>query len=104
MLNLLEPSASVTPSQQHALRCLIRVLWIVCLITGAIFAPDFRLVMAFMGSALCVGIAVVLPLLFYLKIFVKELRGWKKAVLGSLVVVSCAAGAVGTCWAFLGQS
>lgn len=86
----------------HFCRCAIRVLWIVVLTCGAITAPDFSLVMAFMGSAMCYTIAIILPLLFYLRLFGQSFVTSKTIALWTLIVLSSIAALVGTVWAFIG--
>jgi solute carrier family 32 (vesicular inhibitory amino acid transporter) len=83
----------------HLLRCGIRILWVVVLIAAAIMAPDLGIVMAFMGSAMCFTIAIILPLLFYLRIFAPKLSVAKKLLLVVLLVASSVAASVGTVWA-----
>lgn len=88
----------------HLVRCTIRLLWVVLLVAGAVGAPDFSLVMAFMGSALCYTIAVILPLLFYQRIFREELNKLARIKVGLLLATSSLAAIVGTVWAFIPQS
>ena len=53
------------------LRLVIRIAVVVIFVIVAIVFPAFDSIMAFMGSTLCFTICVILPLLFYLKIFGK---------------------------------
>jgi vesicular inhibitory amino acid transporter len=57
--------------------------------------------MAFMGSSLCFTICVILPVLFYLKIFGSEVPRWEKLMNYVLVGISTVLAIVGTVWAFL---
>lgn len=67
----------------------------------AILCPSFDRVMALMGSTFCFTICVILPLLFYLKLFGKDVST-KERILDWLLIVICTVMAiVGTVWAFL---
>ena len=79
------------------------VVVIIFVIISIIF-PAFDSIMAFMGSTLCFTICVILPLLFYLKIFGKEVSWKEKCLDWFLIVVSSILASVGTVWAFLPKS
>jgi vesicular inhibitory amino acid transporter len=97
-------SASLTGLPNYTrgfLRVLIRVLVVVVFVVIAIVFPAFDSIMAFMGSTLCFTICVILPLMFYLKIFGREVT-FKERVLDWFLIVVCSVLAVvGTVWAFL---
>jgi vesicular inhibitory amino acid transporter len=96
-----EPLTGLSSYTRGILKVAIRVLVIVIFVIIAIIFPAFDSIMAFMGSALCFTICVILPLLFYLKIFGKEIS-LKERVLDYLLIVICSILAtVGTVWAFL---
>ena len=84
-----------------ALRILIRVFVVVLFILIAIVFPAFDSIMAFMGSSLCFTICVILPLLFYLKIFGREVQMREKLLDWFLIAVCSVLAVVGTIWAFL---
>ena len=67
----------------------------------AIVFPAFDSIMAFMGSTLCFTICIILPLMFYLKIFGKEVSMRERYMDYFLIGVCSILAAVGTVWAFL---
>jgi vesicular inhibitory amino acid transporter len=83
------------------LKIVIRVLIIVLFVLIAIIFPAFDSIMAFMGSTLCFTICVILPVLFYLKIFGKEISMRERIFDYILVAVCSVLATVGTVWAFL---
>jgi vesicular inhibitory amino acid transporter len=83
------------------LKIAIRVLVIVAFVAIAIVFPAFDSIMAFMGSSLCFTICVILPLLFYLRIFGDSVGRGERALDYALIVVCSLLAAVGTVWAFL---
>ncbi|KAH7321565.1 transmembrane amino acid transporter protein-domain-containing protein [Rhexocercosporidium sp. MPI-PUGE-AT-0058] len=86
------------------LRIIVRVLVAVIFVVIAIVFPAFDSIMAFMGSSLCFTICVILPLMFYLKIFGKEIS-LKERILDYVLIAVCSVLAVvGTVWAFLPKS
>jgi vesicular inhibitory amino acid transporter len=99
-----EPLTGLSSYTRGILKVAIRVFVIVVFVTIAIVFPAFDSIMAFMGSTLCFTICVILPLMFYLKIFGKEVS-WKERLLDYFLIVVCSALAtVGTVWAFLPKS
>ena len=95
---LLLPQSS-SPHTVH--KIIIRLLVTFTFITIAIVFPYFDSIMAFMGSSLCFTICVILPVLFYLKIFGSEVPRWEKVMNYVLVGISTVLAVVGTVWAFL---
>jgi vesicular inhibitory amino acid transporter len=67
----------------------------------AIQIPSFDRIMAFAGSALCFSICVVLPLMFYLKIFGDEVPLWERRMNQFLIVACSILGIAGTIAAFV---
>lgn len=86
------------------LKVIIRVVIIIIFVIIAIVFPAFDSIMAFMGSTLCFTICVILPLMFYLKIFGKDISMRERLFDYFLIVVSSALAIVGTIWAFLPKS
>ena len=86
------------------LKVVIRILVLVVFVIIAIIFPAFDSIMAFMGSTLCFTICVILPLLFYLKIFGKEISMRERILDYFLIVVCSILATVGTIWAFLPKS
>jgi vesicular inhibitory amino acid transporter len=83
------------------LRVLIRVLVVVVFVIIAIVFPAFDSIMAFMGSTLCFSICVILPLLFYLKIFGTNISTRERWLDYCLIAICSVLAIVGTVWAFL---
>jgi vesicular inhibitory amino acid transporter len=99
-----EPLTGLSSYTRGILRVVIRVMVVVVFVIIAIVFPAFDSIMAFMGSSLCFTICVILPLMFHLKIFGKNIS-WKERLLNYFLIVVCAILAiVGTVWAFLPKS
>jgi len=82
-------------------RIAIRVLTNAAFVVTAIICPSFDRIMAFMGSTLCFAICVIMPLMFYLKIFGAEV-GKMERVISWLIIVSCSIMALlGTAFSFI---
>jgi len=86
------------------LRVVVRVVVIVIFVIIAIVFPAFDSIMAFMGSSLCFTICVILPLMFYLKIFGKEISLRERMLDYVLIGICSVLAVVGTVWAFLPKS
>ncbi|KAF9871609.1 transmembrane amino acid transporter [Colletotrichum karsti] len=82
----------------------IRVVTIFVFLVISIVFPAFDSIMAFMGSALCFTICVLLPLAFYVKLFDKEITPRERLLCYVLMLISTALSVVGTVWAFLPKS
>jgi vesicular inhibitory amino acid transporter len=67
----------------------------------AVLVPSFDRIMAFLGSALCFTICIILPLSFQLKIFGKEIPAWERMMNYFLLFICSIMAVVGTVWAFL---
>ncbi|PQE30810.1 transmembrane amino acid transporter protein [Rutstroemia sp. NJR-2017a WRK4] len=83
------------------LKIAIRISVLVLFVVIAIIFPSFDSIMSLMGSALCFTICVILPLMFYLKMFGKEISPRERSLDYFLIVVSSIMALVGTVWAFL---
>lgn len=86
------------------LKVAIRVIVIIVFVIIAILIPAFDSIMAFMGSTLCFTICIILPLLFYLKIFGKEISAKERLLDYVLIVICSILATVGTVFAFLPKS
>lgn len=86
------------------LKVVIRVVVIVIFVIISIIFPAFDSIMAFMGSTLCFTICVILPLMFYLKIFGKEVTLRERILCYFLITISSIMATVGTVFAFLPKS
>lgn len=82
----------------------IRVMVVVMFVIIAIIFPEFDSIMAFMGSSLCFTICIILPLLFYLKIFGNKVSTKERVFCIFLICVCTALATVGTVFAFLPKS
>lgn len=74
------------------------VLILLCI---SILFPAFDSVCAFLGAALCSLISVILPILFYLKLYGKDVSVRERIVLLCLLALFSVLGLVGTVWTFL---
>lgn len=83
------------------LKVVIRVVVIIVFVIISIIFPAFDSIMAFMGSSMCFTICVILPLLFYLKIFGKEVSIRERTLDYFLIAVCSILAVVGTVWAIL---
>jgi vesicular inhibitory amino acid transporter len=86
------------------LKFTVRIITIIIFVIIAILFPAFDSIMAFMGSALCFTICVILPLLFHLKLFRKKIGRPERMLNYFLIVVCSILAAVGTVFAFLPKS
>jgi vesicular inhibitory amino acid transporter len=118
IVSMLETFAGVTPTAlseaseltglsnylRGAIIITLRVLVIVTFVVIAIIFPAFDSIMAFMGSSLCFSICVILPLMFYLKLFGKEISTRERLLAYFLIIVCSTLALVGTIFAFLPKS
>ncbi|EQB46040.1 transmembrane amino acid transporter [Colletotrichum gloeosporioides Cg-14] len=82
----------------------VRIVTIFVFLVISIVFPAFDSIMAFMGSALCFTICVLLPLAFYVKLFDKEISARERLLCYVLMTISTVLSVVGTVWAFLPKS
>ncbi|SPN98326.1 related to amino acid transport protein [Cephalotrichum gorgonifer] len=85
-------------------RVFARIFTLATILAIAIAFPAFDSIMAFMGSALCFSICVILPLAFYLRLFRTEISTQERLLAYFLIVVSSILSITGTIWAFLPKS
>ncbi|PON21697.1 hypothetical protein TGAM01_v209435 [Trichoderma gamsii] len=86
---------------KSCLRGLVRVVVVLILLCISILFPAFDSVCAFLGAALCSLISIILPILFYLKLYGKDVSVRERIVLLCLLAVFSVLGLVGTVWTFL---
>lgn len=79
----------------------ILVVFVFCLL--AIIFPEFDRVIAFGGAALCVTTCLVLPFIFYLKLYAGKIPPAEKTILYALTVGSAILGILGTIWSLIPQ-
>lgn len=97
-------NASIAPRQAFINKCLRglgRVFVVVVLLFISLMFPAFDSVCAFLGAALCTLISIILPILFYLKLFWKDTSVRERIVSAILLVVFSILGIAGTVWTFL---
>ncbi|KAI1008070.1 Vacuolar amino acid transporter 1 [Podosphaera aphanis] len=87
-----------------ALRIVIRIMIIILLVVISTLFPAFDSVMAFMGSALCFTLCVILPVLFYLKLHGKNISLKERTLCIFLIIISSIISVLGTVFAFLPKS
>ncbi|CUS11962.1 unnamed protein product [Tuber aestivum] len=83
------------------LKTLIRIGVNASFVVIAILVPSFDRIMAFLGSALCFSICVILPMMFYLKIYGEEVPKKERRVNQILIVVCTIVATIGTVAAFV---
>ncbi|KAL7894178.1 transmembrane amino acid transporter domain-containing protein [Trichoderma sp. SZMC 28014] len=86
---------------KSCLRGLVRVVVVLILLCISILFPAFDSVCAFLGAALCSLISIILPILFYLKLYGKDVSVRERIVLLCLLALFSVLGLVGTVWTFL---
>ncbi|KAM0256157.1 hypothetical protein ACHAQJ_005134 [Trichoderma viride] len=86
---------------KSCLRALVRVIVVLILLCISILFPAFDSVCAFLGAALCSLISIILPILFYLKLYGKDVSVREHIVLWCLLALFSVLGLVGTVWTFL---
>lgn len=99
------PALTGLPSYARGIgKIAIRVIVLVVIVIIAIVFPAFDSIMAFMGSTLCFAICVILPLLFYLKIFAGKITLKERIMAYFLITICSVLAVIGTIWAFLPKS
>ncbi len=89
---------------RELLKAAVRIITIIVFVVIAIIFPAFDSIMAFMGSALCFTICVILPLLFHLRLFGKKI-GQLERILNYCLIIFCSILAMmGTIFSFLPKS
>lgn len=83
------------------LKIVVRVGLVVLLVVISILFPAFDSIMAFMGSALVFSVSVIMPLLFHVRIFSKDLSKKELYANYAMIVLSCILALIGTVWAFI---
>lgn len=83
------------------LRSGLRFLVIAIIVILSILCPKFDVIMAFAGSALCLTICVILPLLFYLRMFEGQIGVLERMVDWVLIVTTSCMAIAGTVWSLL---
>jgi solute carrier family 32 (vesicular inhibitory amino acid transporter) len=91
----------VSSGTRNLIKFLLRILTNVVIVCIAIVFPSFDSIMALLGSAMCFTICIILPLMFYLKIFGKEISMRERIFDYFLIVVCSILASIGTVWAFL---
>jgi vesicular inhibitory amino acid transporter len=86
------------------LKVVIRVAVIIIFVIIAIIFPAFDSIMAFMGSGLVFLISIILPCMFHLRIFGKEIKTQERLLNYFLIVVCSIMASIGTVFALLPKS
>lgn len=88
----------------HLIRSALRVAVVVAIVGLSIICPNFDSVMGFAGSALCFTICIILPLLFYVKLFEGSISPTERIIDWTLIVVATVMAVTGTIWAVVPRS
>jgi vesicular inhibitory amino acid transporter len=83
------------------LKIVVRVVVIIIFVMTAIIFPAFDAIMALMGSLLCSTVCVILPCMFYLKLYGKEIPRWERWLNYVLITVFSIFAVIGTVFACL---
>lgn len=83
------------------LRSGLRFLVVAVIIILSILCPSFDVIMAFAGSALCLTTCVILPLLFYLKMYKGQIGALERIIDWTLILAASVMAVIGTVWALL---
>jgi len=94
-------SAGMSGLTRSLLKSLIRIGVNSSFVFIAILIPSFDRIMAFLGSALCFSICVILPMMFYLKIYGDEVPKKERRMNQVLIVVCTIVATIGTVAAFI---
>lgn len=86
------------------LKIIIRVVVVIIFVIISILFPSFDSIMSFMGSALCNLVCIILPLMFHLKIFGKEISTSERLLNYFLITFSSVLAVIGTVCSFLPKS
>jgi vesicular inhibitory amino acid transporter len=100
--NTMAPTTSPSPPLRRGLyRALIRVATVAIPVLIAIAFPEFDRIIAFLGSAMCIVICIILPICYYFKILGSEI-GWGERILcWVLLIVGGLCAIVGTVWTYI---
>ncbi|TQS39113.1 hypothetical protein Golomagni_00365 [Golovinomyces magnicellulatus] len=96
--------SNLSPLVRDYFRVTLRIAVIVFFVLISILFPSFDTIMAFMGSSLCLTACVILPLVFYVKLFYKEIGLRERIIYQFLIIFSTLIAIAGTIAAFLPKS
>lgn len=85
----------------HLARSALRLAVVLTIVLLSVLCPNFDSVMGFAGSALCFTICIILPLLFYVKLFEGRLSKVERVIDWILIVVATVMAVMGTIWAVI---
>ncbi|CAA9958101.1 hypothetical protein CFE70_001655 [Pyrenophora teres f. teres 0-1] len=83
------------------LKVSLRIITIIVFVVIAIVFPSFDRIMTLLGSVACFSICIILPLMFHLKLFGKEISGQEKLMNYILIIVSSIMAVISTVFACL---
>lgn len=83
----------------HLFRSALRVVVVFIVVLLSIICPNFDSVMGFAGSALCFTVCIILPLLFYVKLYDGRIGRTELIIDWSLIVIATIMAVMGTIWA-----
>jgi hypothetical protein len=93
-------SSSPSPLRRGIYRALVRIATVALPVAVAIVFPDFDRIIAFLGSAMCIAICVILPICYYFKILGHEIGLGERVFCWGLLVVGTVCAVVGTVWTY----
>lgn len=83
------------------LKGLVRVFAIFIFVVVAIIFPDFDRIIALVGSLLCISVCIILPLLFYLKLYKDSISKFERLADYLMLVLFSILALIGTVWSLL---
>ena len=86
--------------QRGVYRALIRIATVGLPVLIAIVFPEFDRIIAFLGSAMCILICIVLPICYYFKILGHEISLFEKIFCWFLLIFASICAIVGTVWTY----
>ena len=97
----LPPTTSPAPPLRRGVyRALVRIFTVAFPVGIAIVFPEFDRIMAFLGSAMCIVICVILPICYYFKILGHEIQWRERMLCWALLVFAVICATVGTVWTY----
>lgn len=93
-------ASSPSPLRRGVYRALIRIATVGLPVLVAIVFPEFDRIIAFLGSGMCIGICVVLPICYYFKILGHEIQLAERILCWVLLIIGIICAIVGTVWTY----
>jgi solute carrier family 32 (vesicular inhibitory amino acid transporter) len=93
-------ASTLSPLRRGLYRALIRIVTIALPVLIAIVFPEFDRIIALMGSGMCIGICVILPICYYFKILGHEIQLAERILCWIILIIGVICAIVGTVWTY----